>query len=115
MRSVITGFDRGWHPSRIHGVDQVLRWAKESGYECVDPSLQDYRLMWDDTEYIQPRTAYRNMAMIGDVEALATAGVLLMIPGWEQYPESVAMYHVAMAMGKPTFDVPIHALSGVKV
>jgi hypothetical protein len=55
------------------------------------------------------------MAMIGDVEALATAGVLLMIPGWEQYPESVAMYHVAMAMGKPTFDVPIHALSGVKI
>lgn len=44
--------------------------------------------------------------MVEDVKALSEAGVsLALLPGWNQFPEAVAMVSVAQAMGKTVIEL----------
>ena len=92
-----------------------MAWALENGFKPIDPNLQDYERMWDDSDYTSPRSAYRNNALVGDVASMSSASVVLVVPGWNQYQEAVALYQVALAMGKTIVDIPNHALTGVKL
>ncbi len=80
-------------------------------YTAVDPEQQDLIHMWDDTDSGKSSHAYRNLAMVHDVNALCGAAALLLMPGWQQYPEAVAMHAVATAMGRHITDIPEHAFT----
>jgi hypothetical protein len=74
------------------------------GYDPVDPIAQDHRTMW--LTGATPSTAFRHLAMVEDVKALSEAGVsLVLLSGWNQFPEAVAMVSVAQAMGKTAIEL----------
>lgn len=60
--------------------------------------------MWPDGT--NSSTVFRNLSMVEDVKALSEAGVsLALLPGWNQFPEAVAMVSVAQAMGKTVIEL----------
>lgn len=76
--------------------------------DCVNPSVKDLESLWDTDER---SAAYRNLAIAHDVRTLIGVDALYMLPGWEQWPEAVALYHAANAMKKQVVDLPASAFT----
>ena len=93
-----------WFP----GISDSVQVLKSMGFDVVDPVKQDNEWMWNDNEQRpRPSFAFRNLAMLKDIEELSIPNtVLFLIPGWNQFPEAIAMYHVATAMGRIVKDIP---------
>jgi hypothetical protein len=74
------------------------------GYETVDDVVQrDKNTMWLENN---PSVAYRNTVMPKDVQALIATDDVLLMEGWEQHPEAVAIAYMAVAMKKTLKDLP---------
>ncbi len=108
MLVAIAGFDRSVNPSKFPAIADAVRWLTNRGFECINPSVKDLETMWETDVR---SSAYRNTALVHDVRTLLGVDALYMMPGWEQWPEAVAMFHVAKAMKKQVVDLPASAFT----